>query len=66
MRQDFSVIPSPLGTNLGFEQGWTWLGLGLGGNQGLGPGLDNQTCRQQGQARNLDFELLNGFCMSQG
>ena len=21
---DFSVSPSPLGTNLGFELGWTW------------------------------------------
>ena len=28
---DLSVIPSPLGTNLGFELGWTGLGLGLGG-----------------------------------
>ena len=30
-------------TNLGFELGWTGLGLGLGGlgNKGLGPGLDN-------------------------
>ena len=36
---DFSVSPNPLGTNLGFEQGWTWLGLGL---EGLGPGLDSK------------------------
>ena len=37
------VSPSPLGTNLRFELGWTGLGLGLGvlGNKGLGPGLDN-------------------------
>ena len=35
---DMHVSPSPLGTNLGFEVGWTGLGLGLGG---LGPGLDN-------------------------
>ena len=28
---DLSVIPSPLGTNLGFELGWTMLGLGPGG-----------------------------------
>ena len=40
---DFSVSPSPLVTNLGFELGWTGLGLGLGGlgTKGLGPGLDN-------------------------
>ena len=40
---DFSVRSSPLGTNLGFELGWTALGLGLGVfvNKGLGPGLDN-------------------------
>ena len=36
--RDFSVSPSPLGTNLGFELGWIGLGLGSGG---LGPGLDN-------------------------
>ena len=35
---DFSVSPSPLGTNLGFDLGLTWFGLALGG---LGPGLDN-------------------------
>ena len=29
--QDFSVSPSPLWANLGFELGWTELGLGLGG-----------------------------------
>ena len=29
--QDFSVSPSPLWVNLGFELGWTGLGLGLGG-----------------------------------
>ena len=29
--QDFSVSPSPLWVNLGFELGWTRLGLGLGG-----------------------------------
>ena len=28
--QDFSVSPSPLWVNLGFEVGWTGLGLGLG------------------------------------
>ena len=33
---DFSFSPSPLGTNLGFELGWTGLGLGL---DGLGQGL---------------------------
>ena len=27
---DFSVSPSPFGTNLVFELGWTGLGLGLG------------------------------------
>ena len=41
--QHFSVSPRPLGTNWGFEVGWTGLGLGLGffGTKGLGPGLDN-------------------------
>ena len=29
--QDFSVSPSPLWVNLGFELDWTGLGLGLGG-----------------------------------
>jgi len=29
--QDFSVSPSPLWVNLGFELGWIGLGLGLGG-----------------------------------
>ena len=29
--QDFRVSPSPLWANLGFELGWTGLGLGLGG-----------------------------------
>ena len=40
---DFSVSPSPLRTNWGFELGWTGLGLGLGGfgAKGLGTGLDN-------------------------
>ena len=40
---DFSVSPSPLGTNLGFELGCTWLGLGLVGfgTKGYGTGLDN-------------------------
>ena len=35
---DFSVSPSPLRTNWGFELGWTGLGLGLGGfeTKGLG------------------------------
>ena len=28
--RDFSVTPSPLGTNFGFELGCTGLGLGLG------------------------------------
>ena len=39
---DFSVRPSPLGTNLGFELGCTGLGLSLGGigTKGLGPMLD--------------------------
>ena len=39
---DFSVSPSPFGTNFGFELGCTGLGLGLGGigTKGLGPGLD--------------------------
>ena len=37
--KDFSVSPSPLGTNLGFEVGWAELGQGLGG---LGTGLDNK------------------------
>ena len=31
--QDFSVSPSPLWVNLGFELGWTGLGFGL---EGLG------------------------------
>ena len=31
---DFNVSPSPLGTNLGFELGWTGLGT-----KGLGTGL---------------------------
>ena len=37
---DFSVSPSPLATNLGFELDWTRLELGLGGlgKKGLGPG----------------------------
>ena len=41
---DFSFSPSPLGTNLGFELGWTGLGLGLIGlrTKGLGPGLDKR------------------------
>ena len=41
--QDFSVSPSPLRTNLGFELGLTGLGLGLRGlrTKGLGPGLDD-------------------------
>ena len=36
--QDFSVSPSPLWVNLGFELGWTGLGLGLWGlgTNGLG------------------------------
>ena len=29
--KDFSVSPSPLWVNLGFELGWTGLGLGLVG-----------------------------------
>ena len=35
---DFSVSPSPLVTNLGFELGWTGLGFGLLGlgTKGLG------------------------------
>ena len=41
--QDFSVSPSPLGTNCFFELIGNWLGLGLGGlrTKGLGPGLGN-------------------------
>ena len=41
---DFSVSHIPLGTNLGFELGWTWLRLGLGGlgNKGLGPRVDKK------------------------
>ena len=41
---DFSVSPSPLSTNLGFELGCTGLGFGLGvfGTKGLGTGLDNR------------------------
>ena len=41
--QNFSVIPSLLGTNLVLELIGTWLGLGLRGfgTKGLGPGLDN-------------------------
>ena len=37
------VSLSPLGTNLSFELGWSWLGMGLGGlgTKGLGTGLDN-------------------------
>ena len=45
--QEFSVSPSPLGTNWGLELIGAWLGLGLGGlgAEGLGPGLDNnQMC----------------------
>ena len=40
---DFSVSPSPVGTNLGFELCCTGLGSGLRGigTKGLGPGLDN-------------------------
>ena len=36
-------VPVPNWTNLGFELGWTGLGLGLRvfGNKGLGPGLEN-------------------------
>ena len=33
-----SVSPCPLGTNWGFELGWTGFGLGL---RGLGPEIDN-------------------------
>ena len=42
---DFSVSPSPFGTNWVFELGWTGFGLGLGGleTKGLGTGLDNVT-----------------------
>ena len=41
--EDFSVNPSPLVLNLGFELGLTGLGLGLVGfgTKGSGPGLDN-------------------------
>ena len=41
--QDFSVSPSPLGTDWAFELGLTVWGLGLGGSgtKGLGLGLDN-------------------------
>ena len=41
--QDFSVSPSPFGTNKGFDLGCTGLGLYLGGlrTKGLGTGLDN-------------------------
>ena len=35
---DFSVSPSPLGTNWVLELGWTGFGVGL---VGLGTGLDN-------------------------
>ena len=40
---DFSVSPSPFGTNWVLELIGTWMGLGLGGfgTKGLGPGLDN-------------------------
>ena len=37
---DFSVSPSPLETNLGFELGGLGLGLGGSGTKGLGTGLD--------------------------
>ena len=49
---DFSVSPSPVGTNLGFELCWTGLGLGLRGigTKGLGPGLDK---------KNLFYECTN-------
>ena len=49
------IVPSPLGTNLGFGYGWTGLDcIGVGprgmGTKGLGPGLDNlkkcKFCRQ--------------------
>ena len=42
--QDFSVSPSPLGTNWVFELIRTWLGLDLGGlgTRGLGTGLCNK------------------------
>ena len=40
--QDFSVIPSPLGTNLVLELIGTWLGSGLGLG-GLGTGVDNRS-----------------------
>ena len=41
--QDFSVSPSPLGTNWFFKLIWKRLGLGLGDlrTKGLGPGLGN-------------------------
>ena len=41
--EDFSVSPSPLGTDWAFELGLIGLGLGLGGlgTKGLGLGLDN-------------------------
>ena len=40
---DFSVSPSPLGTNWVFQLGWIGLGLDLGvlGTKALGTGLDN-------------------------
>ena len=47
--QDFSVSPSPLGTNWVSELIGTWLGLSLGGlgTKGLGTVLDNYQKNQK-------------------
>ena len=44
---NFSVGPSPLGINLGFELGCTELGLGVIGTKGLGPGPDNKRAERE-------------------
>ena len=55
--QDFSVSPSPLGTNWVFELGWTGLGLGLEGlgTKGLVSGIDNNA----GQGALLSYTEWN-------
>ena len=54
--QNFSVSPSPLWVNLGFELGWTGLGLGIRGTRVWDKGLtissksDVQTAADSGSA----------------
>ena len=61
---DFSVSPSPLGTNLGFELGWTgldWVGVGPRGlgTKGLEAGLDKIQRRNRQPASSSNPEYLS-------